>query len=79
MMMDREETSEELHQTSGKDSVKSTPMQERTPTVTAPPTSVHNVPLFASLHETCRFANIVNQSERTLEATLAPAVAGSVT
>ena len=60
MMMDQEEASEELHQTGGKDSVKSTPMQERTPTVIAPPTSIQSVPLFASLHETCRFANIVN-------------------
>ena len=79
MVMDQEEASEELHQTGGKDSVKSTPVQERTPTVTAPPTGIHSVPLIASLHESCRFANTVNQSERTLEAALVPTVAGSVT
>ena len=79
MMMDQEEASKELHQTGGKDSVKSTPMQERTPTVTTLPTGIHSVPLFASLHETCRFATTVNQSERTLEATLVPVAAGSVT
>ena len=79
MMMDQEEASEELHQTGGKDSVKPTPMPETTPTVTTLPAGIHSLPLFASLHETCRFANAVNQSETTLEAALVPATAGSVT
>ena len=78
-MMVKEETSKEQHQTGGKNSVKSTSAQERIPTMTAPSTGTHSIPILASLYGSCRFAKSVNPSERTKEATLVPAAAGSVT
>ena len=78
-MIVQEEALKERHQTGGKNSVKSTSIQERTPTMTAPPTGTHNIPLLASLYESCRSIRKVNLSRRTKEATLIPTVAGSVT
>ena len=79
MLMDQEEASKEQHQTGGKTAVKFTPAQERTPTVRAPTTGIHSVPMFGSLHESCRFAVKSDLSERTQEAALVPTVAGSIT
>ena len=79
MMMVQEEASKEQHQTGGKSAVKFTPAQERTPTMRAPTTGIHSVPIFGSLHETCRFAVKHDLSERTQEAALVPAAVGSVT
>ena len=79
-MMVQEETSKEQHQTGGKNSVKSTSAQERTPTMTAPATGTHNIPFLASLYESCRFSKSVNPSKRTKEATLVRNFgAGSIT
>ena len=78
-MMVKEETSKEQHHTGGKNSVKSTSAQERTPTMTAPSTGTHSIPILASLYGSCRFAKSVNPSKRTKEATLVPAAAGFVT
>ena len=64
-MMVQEEASEEHHQTGGKDSIKSTSAPERTPTMTALPTSTHIIPLLASLYESYRFAKSVDPSKRT--------------
>ena len=78
-MMDQEEASKEQHQTGGKSAVKFTPAQERTPTMRAPTTGIHSVPIIGSLHETCRFVLNHDLSERTQEAALVPAAVGSVT
>ena len=78
-MMEQEEASKEQHQTGGKSTVKFTPAQGRTLTMLAPTTSIHSVPIFGSLHESCRFVVNHNVSERTQEAALVPAAAGSVT
>ena len=78
-MMVKEEASKEQHQTGGKSAVKFTPAQERTPTMRAPTTGIHSVPIFGSLHESCRFAVKSDMSERTQEAALVPTAAGSVT
>ena len=45
----------------------------------APTTGIHSVPIFGSLHESCRFAVKHDLSERTQEAALVPAAVGSVT
>ena len=78
-MMVQEEASKEQHQTSGKNSLKSTSTQERTPTMTASSIGTHSIPILASLYGSCRFAKFVNPFERTKEATLVPTVARSVT
>ena len=78
-MMDQEEASQEQHQTGGKSDVRFTPAQERTPTMLAPTTSIHSVPMLGSLYESCRFIAKNNVSERTQEAALVPTAAGSVT
>ena len=78
-LMVQEEASKEQHHTGGKTAVKFTPAQERAPTVRAPTTGIHSVPMFGSLHESCRFAMKSDLSERTQEAALVPTVAGSVT
>ena len=44
----------------------------------APTTSIHSVPIFGSLYESCRFAVKKDLSERTQEAALVPAAIGSV-
>ena len=78
-MMDQEEASKEQHQTGGKSAVKFTPAQGRTPTMLAPTTGIHSVPIFGSLHESCRFVVNNDLFERTQEAALVLAAAGSVT
>ena len=78
-MMDQEEASKEQHQTGGKSAVRFTPAQERTPTMLAPTTGIHSVPIFGSLYESCRFVAMNDLSERTQEAALVPAAVGSVT
>ena len=78
-MMVQEEASKEQHQTGGKSAVKFTPAQERTTTMRAPTTGIHSVPIFGSLHETCRFVVNIDLSERTQEAALVPTAVGSVT
>ena len=78
-MMDQEEASKEQHQTGVKSAVKFTPAQERTPTMRAPTTGIHSIPIFGSLHESCRFAVKNDMSERTQEAALVPVAAGFVT
>ena len=78
-MTDQEDASKEQHQTGGKATVKSTPGQERTPTMLAPTTGIHSIPVFGSLYETCRFAVNTDLSERTQGAALVPTAAGSVT
>ena len=78
-LMDQEEASKEQHQTGGKTAVKFTPAQERIPTMRAPTTGIHSVPIIGSLYESCRFAVKNDLSERTQEAALVPAAAGSVT
>ena len=78
-MMVQEEASKERHQTGGKNAVKSTSAQERTPTMIAPPTGTHSIPILASLYESCSVSKSVNPSERIKEATLVPTAAGSVT
>ena len=78
-MMVQEDASKEQHQTGGKSSVKFTPAQERTPTMLAPTTGIHSIPIFGSLYESCRFAVNTVRSERTQEAALIPAAVGSVT
>ena len=78
-MMDQEEASKEQHQTGGKSTIKFSPAQERTPTMRAPTTGVHSIPIFGSLYESCRFAVKNDLSERTQEAALVPAAVGSVT
>ena len=75
----KEEASKEQHQTGGKSAVKFTPAQERTPTMRAATTGIHSIPIFGSLHESCRFAMKHDMSERTQEAALVPSAAGSVT
>ena len=45
----------------------------------APTAGIHSVPVFGSLYETCRFVGKTNLSERTQEAALVPAAAGSQT
>ena len=77
--MVQEEASKERHHTGGKNAVKSTSAQERMPTMTAPSTGTHSIPILASLYGSCRFAKSVNPSERTKEATLVPTATGSVT
>ena len=78
-MMVQAEASKEQHQIGGKSAVKFTPAQERTPTMRAPTTSIHSIPIFGSLYEACRFAVKNDMSERTQEAALVPAAVGSVT
>ena len=78
-MMVQEEASKEQHQTGGKTAVKFTPAQERTPTMQAPTTGIHSVPIFGSLHESCRCVVHTDLSESTQEAALVPAAVGSVT
>ena len=78
-MMVQEEACKEQHQTGGKNSVKSTLVQERMPTMTTPSTGTHSIPILASLYGSYRFAKSVNPSERTKEATLVPTAVGSVT
>ena len=65
MMMDQEEASKEQHQTGGKSAVKFTPAQERTPTMRAPTTGIHSIPMIGSLYESCRFAVKQDLSKRT--------------
>ena len=77
-MLDQEDASKEQHQTGGKNAVKFTPVQERTPTMLAPTAGIHSVPMLGSLYESCRFVVNRNSSERTHEAALAPTAAGSV-
>ena len=76
-MMVQEEASEEQHQIGGKTFVNSTSVEERTPTMTAPPTCTHNIPILVSLYEFCRFVNTMNLFERIEEATLVLTIAGS--
>ena len=45
----------------------------------APTTGIHSVPIFGSLHESYRFVVNYDSFERTQEAALVPATAGSVT
>ena len=45
----------------------------------APTTGIHSVPIFGSLYESCRFVVNNDMSERSQEAALVPAVAGSAT
>ena len=78
-MMVQEEASKEQHHIGGKIIVKPIPAQERTPTVTAPPTGTHSIPFLASLYKSYRFSKSVNPSERTQEATLVPTATGYVT
>ena len=62
-MTDQEEASKEQHQTGGQMAVKFTPAPGRTPTMRAPTASIHSVPVFGSLYETCRFVDNSNSSE----------------
>ena len=78
-MMDKEDASKEQHQTGGNSAVRFTPTQERTPTMLAPTTGIHSVPIFGSLYESCRFVAKNDLFERTQEAALAPVAVGSVT
>ena len=78
-MVDQEEASKGQHQTGGKATVRFTPAQERTPMMLALTTGIHSVPIFGSLYESCRFVVNNDLSERTQEAALVPAAAGSAT
>ena len=53
-MKDQVEASQELDQTGGQEALKSTPVQERTPTITTPSAGNHSVPIIASLYDSCR-------------------------
>ena len=64
-MMDQEEASKEQHQTGGKLAVRFTLAQERTPTMLAPTTGIHSIPMLGSLYESYRFVAKNNLSERT--------------
>ena len=75
MSMEQEEASEELGQTDGKVSSKSTSAQERMPTATAPPARIHSAAPWQSVYESCRFVHHCDQSERT-EATRITTAAG---
>ena len=77
-MKDQVEASQEMDQTGGQEALKSTPGQERTPTITSPSAGNHSVPIIASLYDYCRFENQKNLSSRT-EATPGPTAAGSQT
>ena len=74
-MMDQEEASKEQHQTGGKSAVRFTLAQERTPTMLAPTTSIHSVPIFGSLYESYRFVAKNDLFEWTQEVALVLATA----
>ena len=65
MSMEQEEASEELGQTGGKATLKSTLAQERIPTATTPPAWIHSAAPWQSVYESCRFVTACDSSERT--------------